>query len=110
MTVGCSGSIEQIFILRIEFTYIIDDVPAVISKSAVIIKGPFCVKTDAHYTATLYSLNASFREVFKSVEGFRCPMIRAQATWKFPAGNDFVYDPGITTERAGTTPLISTGS
>ena len=33
------------------------------------------------YTATLKSLSASFREVFKSVEAFRCPMIRAQGTW-----------------------------
>ena len=32
------------------------------------------------YTATLYSLNASLSEVFKSVEGFLCPMIMAQGT------------------------------
>ena len=33
------------------------------------------------YTATLKSLSASLREVFRSVEAFRCPMIRAQGTW-----------------------------
>ena len=46
------------------------------------------VKTDLYilltlvaYTATLKSLSVSFREVFRSVEAFRCPMIRAQGTW-----------------------------
>ena len=33
------------------------------------------------YTATLKSLRASLREVFRSVEVLRCPMIRAQGTW-----------------------------
>lgn len=33
------------------------------------------------YTDTLKSLRASLREVFRSVEAFRCPMIRAQGTW-----------------------------
>ena len=33
------------------------------------------------YTATLKSLSASLREVFRSVEALRCPMIRAQGTW-----------------------------
>ena len=37
-------------------------------------------------------------------------MIRAQGTWKSPAGNFLVYEPGITTDRAGTCPLYSIGS
>src|ERR1700760_3004581 len=36
-------------------------------------------------------------------------MMRAQGTWYSPAGNFLVYEPGITTERAGTRPLYSTG-
>src|SRR5690606_22881314 len=63
-----------------------------------------------HYTATLCSRKASFKDVFLSVDSFRVPMINAQGTWYSPAANFFVYDPGITTERAGTYPLYSIGS
>ena len=35
---------------------------------------------DYSYTATSYSLKALFKEVFKSVEGLRVPMINAQGT------------------------------
>ena len=42
------------------------------------------------YTATLKSLNASFKLVFKSVLAFRLPMINAQLTLYSPAGNFFV--------------------
>ena len=45
-------------------------------------------KTKA-YTATLNSLKASFKDTFLSVEGFRLPIIKAQDTWNFPAGNSF---------------------
>lgn len=33
------------------------------------------------YTATLCSLKASFKDVFKSVEALRFPIISAQGTW-----------------------------
>src|SRR5687767_712471 len=62
------------------------------------------------YTATLYSLNASFNDVFVSVLSLRLPMINAQGTWYSPALNFLVYDPGITTDLSGTYPLCSTGS
>jgi hypothetical protein len=42
------------------------------------------------YTATLYSRSASFSEVFKSVEGLRLPIIKAQGTWNLPAGKSLV--------------------
>ena len=43
----------------------------------------------ALYTATLNSRSASFKLVFRSVLGLRCPMINAQGTWNSPAGNFF---------------------
>ena len=42
------------------------------------------------YTATSYSLNALFNDVFKSVDGLRVPMIKAQGTWYSPPGNFLV--------------------
>ena len=42
------------------------------------------------YTATLFSLKASLREVFLSVDSFLLPIIKAQGTWNSPAGNCFV--------------------
>ena len=39
------------------------------------------------YTDKLKSLNASFREVFLSVDAFRCPIINAQGMPKILAGN-----------------------
>ena len=47
--------------------------------------------TSSHcnYTETLYSLNASFNPVFRSVEALRCPIMSAQGTWYSPAGNFF---------------------
>ena len=54
------------------------------------------------YTATSLVLNASFKDVFKSVLSFLLPIIKAQGTWYSPALNDLVYDPGITTYLSGT--------
>src|ERR1700729_2267031 len=62
------------------------------------------------HIATLKSRSASFKLVLRSVLGLRWPMINAQVTWYSPAGNFFGYVPGITTLRAGTRPLYSTGS
>ena len=45
------------------------------------------LSTYLHYTETLKSLKASFKLVFKSVEGLRCPIINAQPTPYSPAGN-----------------------
>lgn len=42
------------------------------------------------YTATSYSRSALFKEVFKSVDGLRVPMIKAQGTWYSPAANFLV--------------------
>ena len=85
-----SGGIEKAFVFGIKTANIRYDVPAVVAQAAIVIKSSFCIKSNTHYTATLYSLSASFRDVFRFVEGFRLPMIKAQATWKSPAGKDLV--------------------
>ena len=54
------------------------------------------------HTDTPKSRSASFKLVFKSVLGLRCPMIRAHGTWYSPAGNCLGMEPGMTTERGGT--------
>lgn len=41
---------------------------------------PYRAANIRDYTETLKSLNASFKLVFRSVEGFRCPMMRAHPT------------------------------
>ena len=46
-------------------------------------------RTTCSHTATLKSLNASFKLVLRSVLGFRLPMIKAQLTLYSPAGNFF---------------------
>ena len=79
--IGNGRGIKQAFIFRIEPADIGNDVPAIIAQPTVVVEGPFGVKSDSHYTATLYSLSASFNEVFKSVEGLLFPMIRAHGTW-----------------------------
>ena len=57
------------------------------------------------YAETPNSRSASFSDVFLSVDSLRRPMIRAHETLYSPAGNCLRYDPGTTTERAGTYPL-----
>ena len=44
---------------------------------------------ELNYTLTLKSLSASFKLVFRSVLGLRCPIINAQPTPNSPAGNFF---------------------
>ena len=46
-------------------------------------------KTNKFYTATSYSLNALFKEVFKSVLAFLVPIINAHGTLYSPAANFF---------------------
>src|SRR5688572_5306181 len=48
------------------------------------------LKLQTIYTLTLKSLSASFKLVFRSVLGLRCPIMIAQPTPYSPAGNFFV--------------------
>lgn len=68
-------------------------------KKPLILNGFFYAKADylvglcalyiRAYTATLFSLRASLRDVLRSVLGFLLPIIRAQGTPKVPAGKLF---------------------
>jgi hypothetical protein len=48
------------------------------------------------------SRRTSLRLVFRSVRSLLQPTIRAQPSWKVPAGNSFGRVPGTTTARGGT--------
>lgn len=81
------GSIKQVLVAGKTFSEQLDSVAAVVAQTAGIIEGPLGIKPDSHphgflyHTGTLYSLSASFRDVFMSVDFFLFPMMRAHGTW-----------------------------
>ena len=70
---------EMIIILLLKKDKFKNDVIFLLMEFNIIYVGLILMKFH-NYIATSYSLNASFKLVFKSVEGLRVPIINAQGT------------------------------